>query len=432
MPPGTVLTVSERKHNASPGWVLWSLPGPVLGYVLLTDALAVAAAAASPPSPIGWVDVRVGGAIAGAMLVHLYLSRESERVHRARRRSPHVDLGWVWLFPGAVLLPPLLAVALALLMCAQRWWLFGRVDGRPPHRRLFNAAVWVLSTVAAAMVVTVSGRREHLAVEPGGWLDLAAMVLAAAVAYAVNSALVAGVLALVNGARRPRDLFGDRGENLLDAGTLLLGACVVLTVAWWPPLVALLVLPAVVLHRTVLIQHLEAAARTDEKTGVLNSVAWHRQARAVLARAHRADRATAVFMIDMDGFKQVNDGHGHLVGDAVLQRVAGVLAAEVRQTDAVGRVGGDEFAVLLPATDVSVALAVAERIRRAVRELAVPISGQLSTSIGVAVHPHVGDGTVEGLLAAADAALYEAKDNGRDRICLAGAVTARRTRVHVA
>jgi diguanylate cyclase (GGDEF)-like protein len=392
----------------------------VLWYVLVTDAVATAAVAASAPSPIGWADLQVGGAIGAAMLVHLYLSRESERIHRTRRRSPHVDLGWVWVFPGAVLLPPLLAVALALLMCAQRWWLFGRVDGRPPHRRLFNAAVWVLSTLAANAVVAMSGRREHLAGDPGGWPDLATMVLAAAVAYALNSMLVAGALALANRARRPRDLFGDGGENLLDAGTLLLGACVVLTVAWWPPLVALIVLPAVALHRTVLIQHLEAAARTDEKTGVLNSVAWHQQARAALARARRADGAAAVFMIDMDGFKQVNDEHGHLVGDAVLQRVAGVLAAEVRESDTVGRVGGDEFAVLLPATDVSEAMVVAERIRAGIRRLPVPVRGGLSTSVGVAVHPHVADGTVEGLLAAADAALYEAKDNGRDRICLAG------------
>jgi diguanylate cyclase (GGDEF)-like protein len=417
--------VSERKHNASRRWSLWSLPRPVLGYVLVTDASAIVATAASLRSPIGLADLQVGAAIAGAMLVYLYLSRESERVHRTRQRSPHVDLGWIWVFPGAVLLAPPLAVALALLMCGQRWWLFCRVDGRPPHRRLFNAAVWVLSTLAASLVVTASGQREHLSGDPGGWVDLVTMVLAAAVAYALDAGLVAGVLALANGARRPRELFGDPGENLLDAGTLLLGACVVLTVVWWPPLVALIVLPAVVLHRTVLIEHLEAAARIDEKTGVLNSVAWHQQARAALARA---DRATAVFMIDMDGFKQVNDEHGHLVGDAVLQRVAGVLAAEVRQTDAVGRVGGDEFAVLLPATDVSAALAVAERIRRAVRELPAPVRRGLSTSIGVAVHPHVADGTVEGLLAAADAALYEAKDSGRDRVCLARNVTARRRR----
>jgi diguanylate cyclase (GGDEF)-like protein len=421
--------VSERKHNASRRWSLWSLARPVLWYVLVVDASAVAATAASGPSPVGLHDLQVGGAIAAAMLVHLYLARDSERVHRTRRRSPHVDLGWVWAFPGAVLLPWPLAVGLALLMCAQRWWLFARVDGRPPHRRLFNAAVWVLSTLAAGFVVTVSGRREHLAGDPGGWLDLVTIVLAAAVAYALNAGLVAGVLALATGARRPRELFGDAGENLLDAGTLLLGACVVLTVAWWPPLVALIILPAVVLHRTVLIQHLEAAARTDEKTGVLNSVAWHEQARSALARAQRADRAAAVLMIDLDGFKQVNDEHGHLVGDAVLQRVADVLATEVRQCDAVGRVGGDEFAVLLPATDVSAALAVAERIRRAVRELAVPVSGGLSTSIGVAVHPLVADGSAEGLLAAADAALYEAKDNGRDRVCLAGKVTTQRVRM---
>jgi diguanylate cyclase (GGDEF)-like protein len=195
--------------------------------------------------------------------------------------------------------------------------------------------------------------------------------------------------------------------------------CVVLALAWRSPFGALAVLPAIVLHRMVLIRHLERVARTDEKTGVLNAAAWTRQARAHLARARRTGAPTAVFMLDLDGFKQVNDEHGHLAGDLVLRRVARVLVAEVR-TGAVGRVGGDEFAVLLPATGVRDAFIVAERIRQEARRLRVPVARGLSASIGVAVYPGVAEATVEGLLAAADAALYRAKDNGRDQICLAG------------
>jgi len=411
--------ITGKRYASAGRWALWSLPPRVLLYVLVTDLAAVVAIAAAARSPVSLADLRVAGAIGAAMVVHLYLSRTCERVHRTRQRTPHIDLCWVWIFPAAVLLPPLLAVALALLVCAQRWWLFREVDGRLPHRRLFNAAVWVLSTLAASAVLTVSGRREQLAADPRGWLDLAAMVVAAGVAYAVNAALVAGVLSLASGARRPRDLFGDLDENLLDAGTLLLGACVVLVVAWWPPLVVLVVLPAVVLHRTVLIAPLEHAARTDDKTGVLNAVAWTQQARRELSRTRHAGGSMAVFMIDIDDFKRVNDEHGHLVGDAVLQRVAGVLAAGVRQTDVVGRVGGDEFAVLLPATDLPAALAVAERLRRAVRELPVPVGRGLSTSIGVAAFPQLAEESVEALLAAADVALYQAKRNGRDQTQLA-------------
>jgi diguanylate cyclase (GGDEF)-like protein len=204
-------------------------------------------------------------------------------------------------------------------------------------------------------------------------------------------------------------------------------ACLALAVAmaWGPLLVALAVLPAIVLHRAVFVGHLVRAAHTDGKTGVLNGVAWTQRARMELARSRRTGRPMAVLMIDLDGFKQVNDEHGHLAGDVVLGRVAQALAARVRRTDAVGRVGGDEFAVLLPATGVPEALIVAERIRQDVRRVQTPVATGLSGSIGVAVHRYAAEGgTVEGLLAAADAAMYEAKESGRDLVCLARASSA--------
>jgi diguanylate cyclase (GGDEF)-like protein len=195
--------------------------------------------------------------------------------------------------------------------------------------------------------------------------------------------------------------------------------CLALVLTWGPPFALIAVVPLVVLHRAVLIRHLERAARTDGKTGVLNAVSWSRRTRAELARSRRARRPVAVLMIDMDGFKRVNDEHGHLAGDLVLRRVAQALGAQTRRTDAVGRVGGDEFAVLLPATGVPEALAVAERIREEVRRLPGPGGRSLSTSIGVAVHPLVAAETADGLLAAADAAMYAAKDCGRDQVRLA-------------
>jgi diguanylate cyclase (GGDEF)-like protein len=140
----------------------------------------------------------------------------------------------------------------------------------------------------------------------------------------------------------------------------------------------------------------------------------------------RQARSAAVLMIDLDGFKQVNDMHGHLVGDTVLQRVAQVLTEEVRHTDAVGRFGGDEFAVLLPDTEATEAAAIAERIRQRVHELQAPVGTGLSASIGVAAYPRVAEETLEGMLAAADIALYTAKDNGRDQIRLADRTTSTR------
>jgi diguanylate cyclase (GGDEF)-like protein len=119
-------------------------------------------------------------------------------------------------------------------------------------------------------------------------------------------------------------------------------------------------------------------------------------------------------------FKAVNDTHGHVAGDAALCAIAEVLRRDTREGDLVGRLGGEEFAVLMPATDADVAGQVAERLRAGVAALAlhhdaVPI--RLTVSIGVAAS----NGTdLKQLLTEADAALYQAKNGGRDRVCRSG------------
>jgi diguanylate cyclase (GGDEF)-like protein len=308
-----------------------------------------------------------------------------------------------------------------------RFVLIGRHEhGRPPHRHLVNAATMVITALATTGVVAASGRRGHLTSDPSGWADLVVLLAAAATYWLVNSVIVAGIIALTVTVRHPRELTPSAADNLLEAGAMLLGIFVALAVLWWPPFAVLMVLPALVLHRTILIHQLEEAARSDEKTGVLNAVAWTHEARAALVQMRRQARSAAVLMIDLDGFKQVNDMHGHLVGDTVLQRVAQVLTEEVRHTDAVGRFGGDEFAVLLPDTEATEAAAIAERIRQRVHELQAPVGTGLSASIGVAAYPRVAEETLEGMLAAADIALYTAKDNGRDQIRLADRTTSTR------
>jgi diguanylate cyclase (GGDEF)-like protein len=97
-------------------------------------------------------------------------------------------------------------------------------------------------------------------------------------------------------------------------------------------------------------QQLAAAARTDPKTGLLNATAWQREADAEVARAVRAGAPLALLLIDVDHFKRVNDGHGHLIGDEVLRALAAELRQQVRESDVVGRFGGEEFTVLPPPT----------------------------------------------------------------------------------
>jgi diguanylate cyclase (GGDEF)-like protein len=141
-----------------------------------------------------------------------------------------------------------------------------------------------------------------------------------------------------------------------------------------------------------------------------------------LERARRYQHDVALLMVDLDGFKAVNDSFGHVVGDAALQRVAQVLQRTVRKFDVCARYGGDEFAILLPGSDTARALQSAERIRRRVElsqpEAIPPGSGlRLTASIGVATRGAGAGGAA--LIVEADRALYEAKGAGGNCVRIA-------------
>jgi diguanylate cyclase (GGDEF)-like protein len=158
-----------------------------------------------------------------------------------------------------------------------------------------------------------------------------------------------------------------------------------------------------------LVRELAEAARRDALTGLLNRRGFNDAMSLELERARRGDRQLAVLVADLDHFKSVNDNFGHGAGDDALRAFAALCVATVRKVDTVARIGGEEFALLLPDTDEAGGLLAAERVRRAVRD-AQPIS----VSFGVAVFPGHGE-TGERLLHAADQALYAAKAAGRDR-----------------
>jgi diguanylate cyclase (GGDEF)-like protein len=145
----------------------------------------------------------------------------------------------------------------------------------------------------------------------------------------------------------------------------------------------------------------------------------------VVRRDRRARRPTALILLDLDYFKSVNDTWGHPAGDRVLRIFCETIASVLRPHDVLGRVGGEEFAVVLPDTEEEAAAAVAERIRVATAGIAVEASGEpiaVTTSIGVSADRRA---SIEELFAAADTALYRAKENGRDRIEFAPAAAAR-------
>ena len=159
----------------------------------------------------------------------------------------------------------------------------------------------------------------------------------------------------------------------------------------------------------------EEAAFTDHLTGLANRRRFERQLGREVARAARYEHPFCLLLIDIDNFKGVNDTHGHDAGDEVLRRFGNAVQAGTRGIDTGARIGGDEFAVILPETDLEHGLEVAERLRSAVGSMEVEGVGRITASFGVAEFPSSAD-TGEELKAAADAALYEAKRGGRDRV----------------
>jgi diguanylate cyclase (GGDEF)-like protein len=163
---------------------------------------------------------------------------------------------------------------------------------------------------------------------------------------------------------------------------------------------------------------LKEMAIRDELTGLHNRRYFDQAMDSEVTRANRYGRDLCCLMIDVDHFKRVNDTHGHDIGDAALATIARLLNQDMRATDVVARYGGEEFVVLLPETELSGAAICAERVLDTVRSHAfheVEGLGQITVSVGVAALDLEGDETGEKLVDHADAALYEAKNGGRDR-----------------
>jgi diguanylate cyclase (GGDEF)-like protein len=170
---------------------------------------------------------------------------------------------------------------------------------------------------------------------------------------------------------------------------------------------------AIALSNARLVTRLERQAAEDPLTGLANQRAFYRACAAEFKRAQRADSEVSIVMLDLDHFKVINDAHGHLHGDQVLLAVADALRRSVREHDAVARMGGEEFAILLPDAGADAAYDAAERARTAIAQ--VPVAHlTLSCSAGVATASPADASPVD-LLALADRALYQAKRLGRDR-----------------
>jgi diguanylate cyclase (GGDEF)-like protein len=180
--------------------------------------------------------------------------------------------------------------------------------------------------------------------------------------------------------------------------------------------------PAVAIDNALAIQKAEALSVTDDLTRLYNSRYLNQVLRRETKRAARSGHALSLLFVDLDGFKQVNDTHGHLAGSKALVEVAAILRGCARETDVVARYGGDEFSVILPDTGKEGAMAVASRIRERLSNwcflASQGLSVHLTASIGVATLPDVAAST-EDLIRAADRAMYRVKAAGKDGVHVA-------------
>ncbi len=331
------------------------------------------------------------------------------------------DLLSAWWLPIALLLPPLYALLAPIVIGAV---LYLRARRMPVYRRVFSSAALGLAGAAtsATFHLVVPTTDFFSATGSRAWLTRPPVMLAAvacAVVFAVvNSFTVAVAAHLAEPDTAVRKLLWDRETLLLDLTETCVGILVAVTCALSYLLLLVALPPVILLQRSLMHQQLAAAARTDPKTGLLNATAWQREADAEVTRAQRTNSPLALLLIDVDHFKRVNDGHGHLIGDEVLRALAAELRQQVRESDVVGRFGGEEFTVLLPRTDAADAHGIAERLRASASRLSVSAADariKVTVSIGVALLGQHGRDLFE-LLAAADVALYKAKDAGRDQV----------------
>ncbi len=169
-------------------------------------------------------------------------------------------------------------------------------------------------------------------------------------------------------------------------------------------------------------EELKRQAHKDYLTGLNNRGYFMELAEHELSRTIRYENPLSILMIDIDFFKRINDSHGHKAGDAVLKKLADVCQQTLREIDIIGRVGGEEFAILLPETDKDKALEVAERLRANISDTKVSLDNNklplnFTVSIGLTMLASKED-TLDVLLSRADNALYEAKNSGRNNVCV--------------
>ena len=332
------------------------------------------------------------------------------------------DFITVSVLPIAVLLPPVYAMITPIpLYLLTQWWVYRGLV----YRRVFTVAAMGLC-YGAASVVFRAFPDSFAGPSIGTGVHALTWTMAVAVCEIVggrgHNAMIAVAIKLSDPTVRLRELELNREALQGDFAEFDLGVLITVVVAVNVAL-AVFAVPTVLLARRFMMHaQLLAQSRVDTKTGLLNASTWEQEAATEIARAIRTKSPLALALVDIDHFKSVNDTYGHLAGDKALRAVTDTLRNQLRVYDLAGRFGGEEFAILLPQAREVDALNVAERLRAHVAALSVPVedndeSGpviKLTISVGVAALTSESQELTD-MLAAADAALYHAKETGRNK-----------------
>jgi diguanylate cyclase (GGDEF)-like protein len=332
------------------------------------------------------------------------------------------DFLTAWVLPVAILLPPIYAMLAPIPL---QWLTQWRVHKGVVFRRVFTAAAISLAYGAASLLF-----RQFPASFAGSQIGSGSHALTWALAVAVcelvggrgHHFLIVGAIKLTDPTVRLRDLELSREALQADFAEFDLSVLITVVIAV-NPVLAIAAVPTVLLaRRFIMHEQLLAQSRIDTKTGLLNAATWEREAELEVARAVRMKIPLAVALVDIDHFKVVNDTYGHLTGDKALRAVSDALRSQLRGYDLAGRFGGEEFAVLLPQARGIDALNVAERLRKHIAALEIPVDDEDASAGCLGVTISVGVASLDGeareltdLLAAADAALYHAKETGRNK-----------------
>jgi diguanylate cyclase (GGDEF)-like protein len=400
-------------------WAWWQLPWRLRGYVGLVPvtAFALIGYAASQTT---W---RSGDLVKFLLLLGCGLISVAATPRIAYTQGALVrDFITVWVLPVAILLPPVYAMVAPIPLLAMTQWVIHR---GVVHRRVFTACAMGLAYGAASLVF-----RAFPASVAGPSLGRGSHVLTWTLVVAIcevlggrgHNALIMLALKISDPTIRLADQELSREALQADFAEFDLGVLITVVVAV-NPVLAVFAVPSVLLARRFIMHaQLVAQSRIDTKTGLLNASTWEREATVEIARAVRTGSPLALALVDIDHFKTVNDTYGHLVGDKALRAVTDGLRGQLRSYDLAGRFGGEEFVILLPQTHEYDALSVAERLRAHIAAMTIPVDDADPAGRSVTLTISVGVAALDGerreltdMLAAADSALYYAKETGRNR-----------------